>query len=215
MTETTTASMTPDEALAQARERLTEATDAHQDAREASDAARATLAGLEAAADRGEDVNTGAYTEAKADLGLKSRRTAALAAQVAQAQQAVDAAQKAVDHARLVDMADALPDPSKAEEKARKAVREYLAALDAQADATNALLAFARAQGLPDTEHPAPEGATGWPCFTFTGSTQPPRLTSRIGHLVVDGRKIGSVSRRDLGQRFADEIARLAQQRAS
>lgn len=205
MSETTTATtVTPDDALTGARERLSEATNAHQAAREASEHARAALAELEAAADRGEAVKTAVYTEAKAELGLKSRRTSALAAQVAQAQQAVDAAQEAVDRANLRSLAQAVPDVSKALTKAEKAVQEYLTALRAQDDAVQEV--YRIAGGLPNL--PGGSDGDGWPCYDA-------RLDHRIGFVRIDGVPIKRPQITHEAERLAETIVRLAREHRS
>lgn len=199
MSETTP---TPDEALTEARERYQNAVNAHQGAREASEQARAALAELEAAADRGEDVDPGAYSAAKSELSIRSRRTAALAGQVAETQQAVDAAQVAVDRANLRTLAQAVPDTSKALQKAEKAVQEYLTALRAQDDAVQEV--YRTADDLPNL----PGGSTedGWPCHD-------PGLNHRVGFLRLDGKPIKRPNITREAERLADELARLARTR--
>lgn len=204
--------ISPNDTLAEARERLTEATAAHQAAREASDAARANLTALEAAADRGEEVDTATFTTAKADLSLKSRRAAALSAQVAEAQLAVDQAQEAVYAARLTDMADALPSLDKPRQKAVKAFEDYLAAVRAQDDAVRDL--YAEAKDLPDYPHgkPGQEKATGWPAYAtfYRGQWT---TESRLGHVLIDGKPIKRPDLTREGERLAEELVRRARAR--
>lgn len=209
MSETTS---TPDEALAEAHEAHQGAVSAHKSAREASEAARATLATLEAQADRGEAVKTAAYTTAKADLGLKSRRTAALAAQVAEAQQAVDEAQQAVHHATLASMANALPDLDDDRRKAVRAFEDYLDAVRAQDRAIREL--YTEAKDLPDYPHgkPGQEKATGWPAYATLYQGQW-KTESRIGHVQIDGKPIRRPDINREAERLAETIVRLARTR--
>ncbi|GEO95224.1 hypothetical protein [Kocuria turfanensis] len=204
--------ISPDDTLAEARERLTEATAAHQAAREASDAARATLAAFEAAADRGEEVDTATFTTAKADLSLKSRRTAALSAQIAEAQEAVDQAQEAVYAARLTDMAATLPSLDKPRQKAVKAFEDYLAAVRAQDDAVREL--YAEAKGLPDFPHgkPGQEKATGWPAYATSYQGQW-KIEGRLGHVLIDGKPIKRPDLTREAERLAEELVRQARTR--
>ena len=193
---------TPAEVLAEARERHQNATEAHQAARATSEQARAVLAELEAAADAGQEVSTEDYTRAKADLNLKSRRTAALAAQVAEAQQAIAAAQETVDRANLRSLVQAVPDASKAHSKVEKAVQEYLTALRAQDDAVQEV--YRIAGGLPNL----PGGSTedGWPCYDT-------RLDHRIGFVRIDGVPIKRPQITHEAERLAETIVRLARTR--
>ncbi|WP_272026937.1 hypothetical protein [Kocuria rosea] len=208
----TTTTVTPDDALTEVRERLCEATTAHEQARAASEQARADLAELEAAADRGEAVKTAAYTEAKADLGLKSRRTAALAAQVAQAQQAVNEAQKAAHLDGVRRMVSAIPSLDKPHQKAVKAFEDYLDAVRAQDQAIRDL--YVEAKDLPDYAHGrlGQEKATGWPASATLYQGQW-NTESRIGHVQIDGKPIRRPDINREAERLAETVVRLARER--
>lgn len=212
MSENTATTVTPDEALVDAHERLSEATAAHEQARADSEQARAALAELEAAADRGEAVKTAAYTEAKADLGLKSRRTSALATQVAQAQQAVDEGQKAAHLDGVRRMVSAIPSLDKPQQKAVKAFEEYLDAVRAQDKAVQEL--YAEAKDLPNYAHgkPGQERATGWPAYATLYQGQW-KTEGRIGHVQIDGKPIRRPDLTKEAERLAETVVRLARTR--
>lgn len=207
MSETTLA-LSPADALAEARESHREAINAHQAAREASDAARATLAQLEAAADRGEEVDTATFTTAKADLSLKSRRTAALAAQVAEADKAVTDAQEAVNAANIRELTKAIPSAEKAREKALKAAREYALALAAEAEAVSAV--HKAAKDLPLVDHTDPQG-TGWATTAGTGLHGVVTLNkfNKLGWLRVDGQRVAVPNIAKHIGNLAEEIGNL------
>lgn len=207
MPETT---VTPDEMLAEARERHQGTVSAHQNAREASEAARATLAELEAAADRGEEVDTATFTTAKADLSLKSRRTAALAAQVAEADKAVTDAQEAVNAANIRDLTKAIPSAEKAREKALRAAREYALALTAEAEAVSVV--HQAAKDLPLVDHTDPQG-TGWATTAGTGLHGVVSLNrfNKLGWLRVDGQRVAVPNVGKHIADLADEIDKLGQ----
>lgn len=203
MTET----ITPDDRVTQAEEALQVAQAAHDEARAASDEARTRLAGLESAADRGEPVDVHDYTAAKSDLGLKSRRTSALTGQVAAAQAELTAAQEAQFLDKLRQQARDLPDPSKAREKAVKAVQTYLDAVKERVNAVHAL--YQDAQSLPAIEHPAPAGADGWPNHTSRFANGRVEMSGRIGHLVLDGQRIDRNYVPEAAEKLADQVGRL------
>lgn len=207
MSETT---LTPEEMLTEARERLQEATDAHQDAREASDAARASLAEMEAAADRGEAVDTDLFVRARADLRLKSRRVAALASRVAEAEQAVTTAQEAVDAANIRTLAAAVPSSEKARQKALKAAQEYATALQAEADAV--AVVHRAAKHLPLVSHTDPEG-TGWATTAGTGLHGVITLDkfNKLGWLLVDGQRVAAPIVGTHLANLADEVGKIGQ----
>ncbi|OLT09320.1 hypothetical protein BJF77_11065 [Kocuria sp. CNJ-770] len=202
--------MTPDEALAKARERLQEATTAHHQAREESDKVRAALVELEAAADRGEDVDADEYGRVKSTLGIRSRRTAALAGRAAEADRAVSEAQQAVDAANIRTLAAAVPSAEKARQKAIKAAQDYATALKAEAEAVAAV--HKAAKDLPLVDHTDPQG-TGW--ATTAGTNLHGVITlnkfNKLGWLIVEGKRVAApVVGTHLGS-LSDEIGKLGQ----
>jgi hypothetical protein len=188
-----------------AMDTLARVTEEHQEAAAASDAARTALAELEAAADRGEQVDTEEYTRRKAALSIASRRTAALTRVIQTAKEKLYQAQEDVHNAYVRELKAAVPSADKAYLKALRASQEYATALIAQDDAIRAL--YQAAKDAPSLPHPAPEGATGWPTSsTFHPGTGETVLGRRIGYLLVDGEK---VERPQVGAalaRLAEEI---------